>query len=506
MRPLARALVVVSFAALCARAPAQPADTPWPDAGWQRAQPEEVGMDSGALAALVDYGANAQMDSLFVVRRGKAVAEVYYAPFQPGMKHRINSATKGVVGALAGIAAGKGLLGSTDMPVLELFADRHAANVDARKKQMTLQHLLDMQSGLAWSEPLAAVQPETVMEMGRSHDWVQFVLDRPMALPPGGAFDYNSGNSQLVSAIIARKTGMDTQAFAVRELFTPLGIMDFRWRKDPQGIPIGGFGLYLRTPDMAKIGWLYLNRGEWKGAQLVPREWVDKVFEAQVPMTPGGAFRYADFWWTIPARQAYMAVGFNRQIIMVLPDVGVVAAMTGRMNYPIENVVDHLRRAVKSDSPLPANAEAAALLGTRIAQAGVEKAAEPSPAPPIAREISGKTYEFARNERGWKELTLHFGNPGTYELVTYTSRTAPTTRRVSRPVGMEGRFLSTTSENPVVSSKAAWIDDNTLMLTARLPEEALTETYRVRFSGRRIEITLTDPAGNAQTLTGEMAY
>jgi CubicO group peptidase (beta-lactamase class C family) len=461
-------------------------------------------MDSAALAALVEYGASAQMDSLFVVRRGKAVAEVYYAPFQAGMKHRINSATKGVVGVLAGIAAGKGLLGSTDTPMLDLFADKSAANADARKKQMTLQHLLDMRSGLAWSEPLAG-KPETAFDMERSRDWVQFVLDRPMAAAPGGAFDYNSGNSQLVSAIIARKTGGDTEAFAVRELFTPLAITDFRWRKDPQGVPIGGFGLYLRTPDMAKIGYLYLNRGEWKGAQLVPREWVDKVFQAEVPMTPGGGFRYGDFWWTIPGRKAYMAVGANRQIIMVLPDVGVVAAMTGRMNYPIEDVVDHLRRAVKSDTALPATTEGTALLASRIAQAGIDKAtAEPAPAPALARDVSGKTYELARNERGWKELTLHLGNPASYELVMYTSRTAPTTRRVSRPVGMDGRFALTTAESPVVASKAAWLDENTLALTVRLPEEALSETYRVRFSGHRIEITSMDAAGPPLALTGEM--
>jgi hypothetical protein len=298
---------------------------------------------------------------------------------------------------------------------------------------------------------------------------------------------------------------MDTQAFAVRELFTPLAITDFRWRKDPQGIPIGGFGLYLRTPDLAKIGYLYLNRGEWKGAQLVPRAWVDKVFQAEVPMTPGGAFRYGDFWWTIPGRKAYMAVGFNRQIIMVLPDLGVVAAMTGRVNYRIEDLIDHLRRAVKSDAALPANAEGSALLSSRVAQAAAERPSpEPLPAPPIAGEISGKTYELARNERGWKELTLHMGNPASYELVMYTSRTAPTTRRVSRPVGMDGRFASTTAENPVIASKAAWLDENTLALTVRLPEEALSETYKVRFSGRRIEITAIDSAGSPLALTGEM--
>src|SRR6185369_15121044 len=273
-------LTAAFLAACCLHTAVRAAATVWPNPDWQASTPEEQGMDSGALAALVEYGGNAQMDSLVVVRHGKLVAEAYYAPFQAGMKHTINSATKAIVGALLGIAIDKGLVGNPDTAVLDFFPGGTVANVDARKKAMVLQSLLDMTSGLDWTEPLSNAVPETLVAMLGSKDWPKFVLDRPMALPPGTAFNYNSGNSHLVSAILARKTGMSTQEFAVRHLFKPLGISDFRWLKDPQGIAIGGYGLYLHPRDMARIGYLYLNHGEWDGVRLISRPWVDKVYHA----------------------------------------------------------------------------------------------------------------------------------------------------------------------------------------------------------------------------------
>jgi CubicO group peptidase (beta-lactamase class C family) len=503
MQRNARALVLATlFATACVAAFAQ--ETIWPDPDWQRATPEETGMDSRALAALVEYGANVKMDSLVVVRHGKVVTEAYYAPFQAGMKHRINSATKGVVAALAGIASGQGLLGSTDTPVLSLFADHAAVNIDARKKAMTLQTLLDMTSGVDWAELLTDAIPETMIAMERSADWQQFFLDRPMARQPGESFNYNSGNAHMVSAVIARKTGMSTEDYAVRQLFKPLAIGDFRWRRDPQGVSIGGFGLYLQTPDMAKIGYLYLHHGEWKGAQIVPREWVDKVFNASVPMVPMSTWRYGDFWWTIPASKAYMAVGFNRQIIMVLPEIDVVAAMTGRTHYPIEDVIKHLNGAVKSGQAMAPDPQGFAQLQAKVKEVAIEKVSAAMPAPALAREISGKTYVLSKNEWGWKELTLHLADTPSYDVVNYVARGSAATRKSSGALGMEGRFtISDVAGFGVLASKGAWTDDHTLIVTQRLPEEALTLTYQLRFEGNRVKITRTNDFGQRQTAEGE---
>ena len=116
--------------------------------GWQTSSPEAQGMSSRELAGLVEFGITNGMDSVLVVRHGSIVAEAYYAPFAPGMKHRINSATKSVIGSLVSIALKDGLLASTDQPVLGFFPGRTFANMDERKKALRLRHLLDMTSGL----------------------------------------------------------------------------------------------------------------------------------------------------------------------------------------------------------------------------------------------------------------------------------------------------------------------------------------------------------------------
>ena len=210
------------------------------------------------------------MDSLLVVRHGRVVVEAHYAPFRPWHKHVVNSVTKAVVGTLAGIAFQEGALGPLDQTVVDLFPERKMANVDANKKAITLATLLDSTSGLDWREPLSNAPPETMLQMERSRDWVGFVLDRPMAQAPGLAFDYDSGTWHLLSAILTKKTGASALDYAKHTLFMPLGITDVAWRDDPQGITIGGYGLFMRPRDMAKIGYLHLHGGEWVGQPLLP--------------------------------------------------------------------------------------------------------------------------------------------------------------------------------------------------------------------------------------------
>ena len=179
--------------------------------GWQTSSPEAQGMSSHELAGLVDFGITNGMDSLLVARHGKIVAEANYAPFPSGMRHRVNSATKSVIGSLIGIALKDGLIKSLDQPVLEFFPGREFANTDERKKAITLRHLLDMTSGIDWTEPLSSAPPRSMLEMDRSRDWVQYILDQPMAREPGKAFEYDSGGPHLLSAVLSKVTGKSAE-------------------------------------------------------------------------------------------------------------------------------------------------------------------------------------------------------------------------------------------------------------------------------------------------------
>jgi len=155
MHRLSKVLLAIS-ALLCALpATAQEKPQPWPTKEWATSSPEEQGMSSEQLARLLDFGARNDMDSVLVTRHGRIVLEATYAPFSAGLKHRVYSVTKSVVSTLVGMALGDGLLDSTDRKVVDFFAGRTIANLDDAKKAITVRQLLDMTSGLGWTEGLS---------------------------------------------------------------------------------------------------------------------------------------------------------------------------------------------------------------------------------------------------------------------------------------------------------------------------------------------------------------
>jgi CubicO group peptidase (beta-lactamase class C family) len=460
-------------------------------------------MDPRALATLLEYGSNVQMDSLFIARHGKVVVEAYYPPFARGMKHRINSATKAVVGALTGIAIQQRLLPAADATVLPLFPGRDIANVDDRKRAITLQSLLDMTSGIDWTEPLSDEAPRSMIAAERSGDPLRYILDQPMAQSPGQAFNYSSGNSHVLSALITQRSKLPSPDFAAQHLFAPIGIKDFRWRRDAQGVAFGGYGLYLAPADMARIGHLYLHRGKWNDRQVIPEAWVDKVFNARVPMTPGGQWLYADGWWVRPDRKAYLMVGMYRQLVVVMPDLGIVAATNGRSNYPIENLLDHLRKAATPAGE--ADAQAAPALQQAVLRYASEPA-QPLALPSIAHEVSGRRYKLEPNPFGWSEVMVQFGAAPTYEVLMSLSPGGRAVRSV-RPLGVDGRFATAVMPDGVVlSSKAQWLDDKHLRITVRLPEEVVTLLYDIAFDADRIELAATNASGVKTTVRGLAAH
>jgi CubicO group peptidase (beta-lactamase class C family) len=369
-------------AAICrATAPDHATTQPiWPTQNWQISTPEEEGMDSKELAKLVDWGTTHNFDSLLVQRHGKIVAEAYYVSygaFSLGARgpHQVYSVTKAIIGTLTAIACKEGLLDSPSHRVLDFLDHRNIANVDQRKEAITVQNLLDMTSGIEWTEQVGSIIPATAtdMQMGNSLDWVKFVLDRPMSSPPGDIFNYNSGNPHLLSAILTKLTGMSALEYAKAKLFGPLGISDVFWSFDPQGISNGGWGLYLKPRDMAKIGYLYLHNGVWEGKQLLPPEWVNKVSHPTVETHLKG-FWYSNFFWVLPDKHVYMALGRYGQVIMIFPDLDVVAVTTGHKGYPPSEFADAVSGSVKSDTTIPADAAGEKLLANKILDVSTDKA------------------------------------------------------------------------------------------------------------------------------------
>jgi hypothetical protein len=182
---------------------AQNLDNPtWPTHEWLTSTPEEQGMDSSTLAKLVTDGESQSFDSLLIVRHGRIVAEAYYALYTADIPHQIHSSTKAIISTLIGMLYKDGALDRLDHPVLDFFADRGVANVDDRKKVITIQSLLDMTSGFDWDQGIEDGKEQTLIDMTFSPNWSQFILDRPMAHAPGEVFNYTDANPNLASAII----------------------------------------------------------------------------------------------------------------------------------------------------------------------------------------------------------------------------------------------------------------------------------------------------------------
>ncbi|MHA2368535.1 MAG: serine hydrolase domain-containing protein [Candidatus Hodarchaeales archaeon] len=311
---------------------------------WKTSTPEQQGLSSVQLALMEEYMEDWNLDfhSVLVIRNGYLVFEKYYDNYDADTLHELYSCTKTVVSALVGIAIHEGYISSVEERVLDFFPERIIANNDSRKWNMTIEHLLTMTTGLDWPElAISYDDPNNVYHLWtQSPDWVQFVLDRPMVLTPGTKFNYNSGASHLLSAILQKATGMSTSSFAYKHLFTPLDISTLIWPSDPQGVNTGGSRLQMRPRDMAKIGYMYLQNGTWNGTQIVPAEWVERSTRKHYPVMGSLYVGYGYQWWNYysnssdyPIIDAYSAVGYAGQRIFVVPDQNLVVVFTGYVFY-----------------------------------------------------------------------------------------------------------------------------------------------------------------------------
>ncbi|OQA15302.1 MAG: 6-aminohexanoate-dimer hydrolase [Chloroflexi bacterium ADurb.Bin360] len=326
------------------------------------ATPEAVGMDSQVLAELITtlHETDSGVNAVLIVRHGSIALEAYFAPFAAASRQALFSCTKSVISALVGIALAEGAIESLDQPVLSFFPEHTFANVDARKERMTLRHLLTMTAGLEWHEAAPYID-DSLGRMVRSTDWVQFILDQPMATEPGEVFNYNSGVSHLLSAIIQQTAGKAAHAYAKEKLFGPLGFPAIPWQLDPQERSIGGWGLELTAREMAKIGYLYLHEGAWEGQQLVPAEWV-KLSTTYHAGEENGRLGYGFQWWTIPelSPQAFSAIGRLGQYILVIPEQDLIVVFASADARPdlITLVRTMILPAIQSDTSIPDNPEA----------------------------------------------------------------------------------------------------------------------------------------------------
>jgi CubicO group peptidase (beta-lactamase class C family) len=482
------------------------ADAAWPTKSWAVSTPEEHGVDSAGLARMIDIVGARRQDSLMIVRHGKIIAEANFAPYVGGVSHDLRSVTKSVTGTLTAIALRDGFLDSVDHPVIDYFSDKQISNVDDNKKVMTVQSLLDMTSGIKWLEK-AYTPDEPLMQMYASPDRTAFVLNQPMSGAPGAKFYYNSGNPYLLSALITRKTGRSAFDFAKQQLFEPLGITSAKWGGvDAQGVTDGEAGLSLSPHDMARIGYLYLHNGIWEGKQIIPSSWVDRAREGKVKATFG--FHYGNLWWSLPEKGAYMAQGRHSQLILVLPKLDIVAVMTGVMpddeSYPVRRLIDDISRSVKSDTPLPPDSVAQSVLAASIRAAATEKPSPVGETPELAKAVSGKTWQLAKNGLDAKSFSLNLtGENPSWEIITYTGKPDNPTERFSGSLGLDGMFRKSPAYYGTDAVKGRWINARTFAVERRTLGNSETQLWTLAFDGNKVTVNYEDTDGTKMEMHGE---
>jgi hypothetical protein len=260
---------------------------------------------------------------------------------------------------------------------------------------------------------------------------------------------------------------------------------------------------------MAKIGYLYLRKGQWAGRQLLPADWVEKVSSASVDMGFGAkpAFSYANGWWTIPEKRAYIAAGYNRQLIIVLPEVDVVAVTTSRRNFPLPPLIDAITAAARSGTSLPADTAAEAQLADRIRNASIEKPSAVGPASELAAAISGKVWQFDRNPLGVSRLTLDLkAATPTYEIVFDSRDPGAVAQPFTGPIGLDGLYrVNDKAPNAPVAVKGNWLDAQSFRIDSRVLGEDEVTMYTLRFDGQRVSVAFENNRGFKVQMQGRAA-
>jgi hypothetical protein len=231
----------------------------------------------------------------------------------------------------------------------------------------------------------------------------------------------------------------------------------------------------------------------WEGQELLPPAWIDKVSHATVDMhaswEPG--LRYSNLFWAFPDKHIYMAVGHHGQVIMVFPDLDIVAVTTGRAYCPLNKLVDYISSSVKSDAALPADTSSATLLANKIRAVSIEKPTDVGPTPKMAPVISGKVYRFARNGVTLKSLSLILTDPQPhYDVEIYATDATKSDPRFTGPIGLDGLYRKgELTDHRVNAVKGTWQDDHTFVIDRLvLGQGEPAERWTLTFDGEKLNV------------------
>jgi len=467
-----RTLFVVMVVAICSSV-CVAADLP-------RSRPEVQGVSSQGVLSFVE-AAEEEIDALhsfMLVRHGHVVAEGWWAPYNAQSPHMLYSLSKSFTSTAVGLAIAEGKL-SLDDEVLKFFPEYAPDDPSANLRAMRVHDLLRMSTGHETEPPRMGDQP-----------WAKVFLAHPVPFKPGTHFRYNTSATYMLSAMVQKATGQTVLDYLGPRLFEPLGIEDPTWETCPEGITAGGYGLSVRTEDIARFGQLYLQKGRWRGRQLVPEAWIDAATARQ---TSNGSNPNSDWdqgygyqFWRC-RHGVYRGDGAFGQYCIVLPKQDAVIAITSgvrNMQSVLDLVWDNLLPAMTDEEPLPANEKANEKLGRKLRTLSLPLPVDAASAP----KVMGRTYSFAPNDGKIQSITLQDDRD---KGVTIVVKLEGRERRI--PCGRGRWRASRLAWGPLsvrpVASAGAWTDAETFTAKACFYETPYIHTIGLRFTGREVRFS-----------------
>jgi CubicO group peptidase (beta-lactamase class C family) len=385
--------------------------TPVGETHLERRTPESQGISSAFFVDLIrelSKDRECNMHRIMFLRHGYVVAECAFEPYEMDMWHVSYSMCKSIVGMAIGILIDEEKL-SLDTRLQDVLGSK-LSPFGFFKKSITVQNLLNMSAGVEFNEAGAL----------SGNDWRKSYLESALKFEPGTRFEYNSMNTYMLSAIVTEITGKSLFDFCKERIFDPMGIKRVFWESCPQSITKGGWGLFIRAEDMAKLGQLYLNKGNWNGTQIISEEWVEQSTSWQIETDREDNKHYGYQLWINDDRPgSYAYNGMLGQNVFLYPDIDMVV-VTNAGNSDIfqsSSMAIKIRNAMKSEIEVFEEAlpeDLSALMELKQ----------------VCKSVDGRTQNFPYIAGGgWKTRTVRM------------TKGSARTRSVSRPVS-RGDFKS----------------------------------------------------------------
>ena len=477
-----------------------------------RSTPERQGISSAGirrfLTAIKDSGQ--EFHSLMILRHGNVVAEAWWAPYSSEHKQQLYSLSKSFTSTAIGLAVAEGLL-SVEDPVISFFPDSLPPAISENLAALKVKHLLMMSVGHE-KDSIMTVEKTPV-----GTPWAKTFLAIPVVNKPGTQFLYNSGASYMLSAIVKKVTGLSAHNYLKPRLFKPLDITGSTWTENAEGINIGASHLRIRTEDIAKFGQLFLQQGQWKGKQILSKDWVAAASSKQISNGKNdGSWAYGygyQFWLNPPG--GFRADGAFGQYSMIIPEKDAVVAITSESistKTTMQIVWDVLLPEMKQDV-LQGESNEFKQLQQELKSLKYEPPKLKTTSPKAAA-ISGKEFKLEKNPFDAQSVSFQFtGDKCIFTLKTEGKPAIRITNGINHWI-REGNkkpephslfSLRRIDFDSIVAASATWQDENTLLLTWRFIETVHGDSLTCIFDGDKVTIKLLFSVARLQNKPDERA-